>query len=301
MLAGCGGSQTPIGAPGVMPQSRAITMYGGNDQSLALPDAHGRDLLYISNVGYPLSTNIYTYPKTRFVSSLGGGGFGMCSNAAGDVFITGPYGTAEYPHGGATQIAYINAPYGFTYSCSVDPTTGNLAIYSEGGGSQGVAVYRPERHHRWHVQHMYRFAVPQHVCTYDSAGDLFVAGFTSSDALSLVELPKGGSTFETITLDTYVTPQGNIQWDGQYLAIGDFKDTAIHRFAIHGTTGTQVGLLTLSHAQYLYQFWIQGSILIGPDSGKNDIGFWRYPQGGAPLKLKSVNGGYGVTVSLVRQ
>jgi hypothetical protein len=112
-----------------------------------------------------------------------------------------------------------------------------------------------------------------------------------------MELPKSGSKFETITLDTKVTPQGDIQWDGQYLAIGDYGDTVIHRFAIQGIQGTQVGMLTLSHAKYLSQFWIQGSVIIGVDNG---IDFWRYPQGGAPLKRISVNGGYGVTVSVVR-
>jgi hypothetical protein len=75
----------------------------------------------------------------------------------------------------------------------------------------------------------------------------------------------------------------------------------IHRFAIKGTTGTQIGSLTLSHAKYIRQFWIQGDTLIGPDSYNRGVGFWRYPQGGAPLKRLNANGGSGATVSLARR
>ena len=39
MLAGCGGSQPPIGAPGVMPQSRAIAMHAAGGGSWMLPEA----------------------------------------------------------------------------------------------------------------------------------------------------------------------------------------------------------------------------------------------------------------------
>jgi len=47
MLAACGGSQTPIGAPGAMPQSRAIATHAQHGGSWMLPEAKGRDLLYV--------------------------------------------------------------------------------------------------------------------------------------------------------------------------------------------------------------------------------------------------------------
>ena len=82
-----------------------------------------------------------------------------------------------------------------------------------------------------------------------------------------------------------------------WFTIGDYGDVVIHRFAIQGKTGKQVGLVTLSHVQYIRQFWIQGRILVAPDFSSNNVGFWRYPQGGAPLKRLKVQGG-GVTISL---
>jgi hypothetical protein len=39
MLAGCGGSQTPIGALGAMPQRRAIATHAERGKSWMLPEA----------------------------------------------------------------------------------------------------------------------------------------------------------------------------------------------------------------------------------------------------------------------
>ncbi|MGA7201514.1 MAG: hypothetical protein WBX26_06780, partial [Candidatus Cybelea sp.] len=49
MLAGCGGSQPPIGAPGAMPQSVAQSAQG----------AHSGPLLYVSNDGEAHDVKVY--------------------------------------------------------------------------------------------------------------------------------------------------------------------------------------------------------------------------------------------------
>ena len=96
MLAGCGGSQPVTGAPGAMPQQR----------SLVLPSLHRRDLLYVSA---DLATNVYTYPHGKLVSSLGGSTGVICSNAAGDVFLSQVNVDVidEFRHGRSTPIAQI--------------------------------------------------------------------------------------------------------------------------------------------------------------------------------------------------
>jgi hypothetical protein len=48
---------------------------------------------------------------------------------------------------------------------------------------------------------------------YDSLGNLFVDGFTSGPAFALVELPKGSSTFQTITTSNAVGWPGGVKWD----------------------------------------------------------------------------------------
>ncbi|MGA9017366.1 MAG: hypothetical protein WB438_00305 [Candidatus Cybelea sp.] len=46
MLAGCGGSQPPIGAPGAMPQTSVIATHAGRGTSWILPEAKNEDLIY---------------------------------------------------------------------------------------------------------------------------------------------------------------------------------------------------------------------------------------------------------------
>jgi len=283
LLTACGASPPPIGA----------------SSTATLPLIKAGDLLYVSQLGHSLHTNIYAYPKPRLVSRLGAGGFGLCSDAAGDVFLSGSYGTAEYAHGGATQLAYIGAPIGNAYSCSVDPVTGKLAIIVTSETKSEVTIYKQESGHQWGLGSAFSSKEPLSACSYDSAGNLFVGGFAGPSEFKLIELPKGASKFETITLDTDVSPQGDVQWDGTYLAIGEYSNATIHRFEIQGTKGTQIGTVSLSGAAYIRQFWIQDGVVIGPQLLDNRIGFWSYPQGGAPLKMiKDGLGGSGVTVSL---
>jgi hypothetical protein len=59
MLAGCGGSQPAIGAPGAMPQTSAIAAHADRGTSWMLPEAASQDLLYVSSHNY---VSIYTYP-----------------------------------------------------------------------------------------------------------------------------------------------------------------------------------------------------------------------------------------------
>jgi len=86
MLAGCGGSQQPIGAPGAMPQTSALATHADRGKSWMLPEAKADDLLYISNV---YTVTVYSYPKGKHVGTLKGfyEPFGECSDSAGNVFI----------------------------------------------------------------------------------------------------------------------------------------------------------------------------------------------------------------------
>ena len=49
MLAGCGGSQPPIGAPGAMAQTSASAAQVERRGSWMLPEASGEDLLYVTD------------------------------------------------------------------------------------------------------------------------------------------------------------------------------------------------------------------------------------------------------------
>jgi hypothetical protein len=294
LLAGCGGLQS-ASVPGALPQGRAITLYGGSHQSLALPNALGRDLLYVTGA----STNLYTYPNGKLISTLQVNGFAMCSNSVGDVFITNASGVAEYPHGSADQIAFLPGPFGSVDSCSIDPTTGDLAVASASELEQGVGIYRDERHHRWRRPHVFPFVKVPLACSYDSAGNLFVLATLSNDTF-LFELPTGGSAFERLTLHREILSPGYLQWDGKYLAVNDTRTMLIHRFTVRGKHAKQIGSVSISGAREIGNFWIQGNILIGMDAYDQYVGFWHYPQGGTPFKTRMMTGPHGATVSLAR-
>ncbi|MGA9418534.1 MAG: hypothetical protein WBV40_05240, partial [Candidatus Cybelea sp.] len=281
LLASCGRSQPPIGAPGSAPQGRAVVAHAERGGSWMLPEAQHRALLYVTAQYYG-PTYVYTFPGGKLVGGLSNIGYtyGLCSNANGDVFITDQSEGAiyEYPHGLAKRIAALGDPQGAPYGCSVDSTTGDLAATS----GTGVAIYRPAMRHQWHLPRMYNLSPEVLFGGYDGSGNFFVDGKLSGTTPFLYELPKGASGFENVTLNVTLADPGNIEWDGKDLAVGDNQNLLIHRFAISGTQGTQVGSLTLKGASLAHQFWIQGKTLIGPayESGYY-IGLWNYPRGGS--------------------
>src|SRR5262249_47577682 len=137
ILAGCGGSQPPIAAPGAMPQTSAIATHAAGRKSWILPEAKKRKLLYVADA-QTADVYVYEYPNGKLVGTLTGfqEAQGECADAKGDVFITvpSPYSASseilEYAHGGTEPIATFSDPgYGEEpWSCAVDPTTGNLAV-----------------------------------------------------------------------------------------------------------------------------------------------------------------------------
>jgi hypothetical protein len=283
-FAGCGGARSPIGAPGAMPQSRPVLV----------ATVHGRDLLYVSS---DLATNVYTYPRGKLVSALGGSTGVICSNAAGDVFLSQVNVDVidEFQHGRSTPLAQLSEPFSSPHSCSADRTSGKLAVVSSAG--EGVAVFRPRKRHHWHLPRLYPLPEYLFSCGYDASGDLFIDGRTQSNQIVLAELAKGTSEFKSITLDYDLTTVGTVQWDGQYLAVGDEDNTLIRRFSIQDFNGTQVGSLTLSGPSSLAQFWIEGSIVIGADWSDSQVGFWNYPDGGSEMKDLDMSEPLGATVS----
>ena len=90
ILAGCGGSQPPIGAPGAMLQSRAIPTQTAHGGSWMLPEAKGEDLLYVaSSRSDQYSVSVFSYRSGKLVGQLKGFSdyvSGLCSDSAGDVF-----------------------------------------------------------------------------------------------------------------------------------------------------------------------------------------------------------------------
>jgi DNA-binding beta-propeller fold protein YncE len=277
-MQGCG-SKAPVSIPNVVPQR----------QFSARSTAAG-DLLYVSDTDTS-DVYVFSYPKGTLQATITGllDPAGECVDAAGNVFVTntGASNVLEFAHGGTTPIATLDDSGYFPVGCSVDPTTGNLAVtnFSTSGSAQGdVVIYKRAKGHPTgnytdpNIGEML-------LCSYDGAGDLFVDGLTQGSAFALAELRKGTKKLRDITLDRTIQSAGGIQWDGKFLAVEDQATSVIYQFSIGGAHGTKVGSTAMRGAVQVFQFWIEGSKVIGPDAAQGNVGIWRYPAGGKPRKI----------------
>ncbi len=200
LLAGCGGSQPPVVAPGAMPQSSAIATHADRGGSWMLPGTSSQDLLYVSDA-YK-NVFVLTYPEGKLVGELTGFNqpLGECADSAGNVFVlsyTSSFNATnifEYAHGGTMPIATLSDPY-VAGGCSVDPTTGNLAA----SGNGNIAIFpnasgKPEIFSSAEYSFLY--------CGYDNRGNLYISATVSSGSVyQLVRFTSAGKgSFETIKL-----------------------------------------------------------------------------------------------------
>jgi hypothetical protein len=295
MLSGCGGFQAPVSPSGMPPQFAALL----DGKIPKHPDlgpswiarAAQKEILYVSDDGAN-AVYTYAYPSGRKIGKLTHlpDASGVCTDTAGDVWIveTAVSHLVEYAHGGTKQIATRDDP-GFhdLLGCAVDPSTGNLAVADLGGptGGGNVAIYAdakgtPKKYKASSLQAAYFVG-------YDDSGNLFVDGVNSSGTFELLELPSGGSSLQTITLNESVGFPGGVEWDGQYIAIGDQKyqdghTSAIYQVAVSGSAGTVEGTTKLTGSCDVLQFAVSGGTVGAPDACLNDVGLYNYPAGGSP-------------------
>src|SRR5690348_17177219 len=217
-LSGCSGSSLPSGAAGRTAHSTSARVASS-------------DLLYVT--GACGGTCILSYPKGKPVASLSVSGASLCSDKNGNVFV--PTATAsgvavvyEFAHGGTQPISTLTLSGILAEGCSVDSSSGNLAVtYLCHGCNYGpVAVFKNAQG----TPTVYsKSGVFLSYCGYDASGNLFADG-NASQGFTLLELPKGGSSLATISVGQSISTAGAVQWDGTYLAIEDLTSPAIYRF-----------------------------------------------------------------------
>lgn len=310
VLPGCGASQAAVSG---LPSSQAALSV-----SRMRPSSPENDLLYVTRAT-PTGggeVDILSYPQGSPQGTITGfqsAGF-ACSDSKGNVFITDYLAgnIVEYAHGGTSPIATLSDPGFLPGGCSVDPTTGNLAVANpDGMGSQyfhgSVAVYQNAQGSPtiYTDPDIYWYTY----CAYDDNGNLFVDG-DIPEGNGLAELPKGGSALETISGG--VNAGGALEWDGTYLTAvavlsqGHHGPVTVERINVSGTTGTVVGKTSLYNTgkidrrpSFVGQYWIQGSTIVGAINKKQMLGFWHYPAGGKPTHVvKQVTNVYSAAVSV---
>jgi hypothetical protein len=280
------------------------------------PDAKTRDLLYVANSNGTVS--VFSWPKLKQVGLLTGFEFPypMCVDKAQDVYVTDSDANEiyEYAHGGTAPLKTLPDPGGDPDACSVDPTTGNLAVTNllKGSSAGNLEIYAggTGTPTAYTDPNIFAYWFP----AYDNKGNLFFNGFDPSfGTVYTDELQKGHNSLKSITLNQQIDFPGGLLWDGKYLAYGDLTANIIYQFKMSGSTGTVVGSTSLGGATDVYQFWVtgqnrahpEGATLVGADANANSntgaAEVWPYPAGGStPTKevTQSLYAPQGAVVSM---
>jgi hypothetical protein len=293
LLAGCNGSQA--GAPGTMPQNAASGAHLTHAGSWMKPGASGSDLLYIGSAN---AVYVFTYPGGKPVGTLTGfdDPVGLCSDAKGNVWITNADNSngngylLEYAHGGTSPIATLADPKNEPVACSIDPTTGNLAVASVW---EDIAIYPDAQGSPTH----YPTVEEDQTITYDASGNVYSGSFRNANWL-----PAGsGKVMPFSCTKPRPLGRGSFQWDGTRLAVIGTKShqgvrhVMMYRYEVSGSRGINGSIVHLN-APAPGPFWIQGSGLILSDYA--NVYFFNYPAGGNPTYTISGLVASGVTVSV---
>jgi hypothetical protein len=293
LLAGCGGSQPPIGAPGAMPQTSAIATHVEHGGSWMAPEAKSEKLIYIGTLRGDIY--VFTYPNAQFVTSF----FppeqtnisGLCTDSAGDVYAVGSFNEAwlfKYLHGATTPVTTIKLGGYFPSSCSVDPTTGNVAVLMTQFSKTYVAIFPSGSGSATfytvpNTQEEHSFS-----CAYDNRGNLFLDVLSSDDGWELAELPAGSNSFTAWPLNGLRLGDSSLQWTSPYFVVSDHG--TVYRLSVSDSKVTVAGSTRALLSRGT--FWIQGDrTLIADEGPKNkqnrvtQVALWKYRKGGNPFKV----------------
>jgi hypothetical protein len=281
---GCGGSR-PVSGAYVGPSSAILR----KDQSL----------LYVSD---PKAGDVYmiALPSGRLVGKLAGFSHpnGDCVDQHENVFVDDSEAgqVRGYAHGARSAFRVLNDASWYPNACSVDPTTGNLAVCNirttQAEGS--IAVYLNAKGAAQYYK--YSGAANFWYCTYDSDGNLFANAISYDEGPGsniFLELPKGHAKLRPLSLRPAVTDEASspLFWDGKHLAIASTSSGAIYQYKISGNTGTRVAVVRLDDSNAaLGPFWITSNgnaqTLYAPIAGDRieSVGVYRYPAGGKRLQ-----------------
>jgi hypothetical protein len=224
----------------------------------------------------------------------------------GDVWIAsyGSRSVQEFAHGGSAPIATL-ATSGYPVGCSIDPTTGNLAV-SELPGTEGAGVIQI-----WNNGSGIGTYSNATVCYYpywpgyDNKGNLYFEALPSSrSGINVCELPAGGSATAQVPFNEKIYDTGSVMWDGKYITladteIDDSETTGVYQASELSSGGlTAVNSTVLTDTCYSSDFTPvpfivgikntpantrQGTVIIGfNEYCAKRFNYWAYPGGGNP-------------------
>jgi YVTN family beta-propeller protein len=279
------------------------------------PDAKHENLVYVSNISSN-SVSVYDFSTRKMVGKLTGiiQPYGLCSDSSGNVWVVG-WGKnqlTEYAHASVKPLKKLSIR-GWQISlisCSVDPTTGNLAVTNYGPDNWyhgNVFVFPNGR--GWPASYYADGLWFYFGCSYDDKGNLWINGWNAylNYNLALGLLPKGSKTLQALPVSPAITPLmlGNIQAVGSVLVLGDWE--SVIEVVVKGSIGFIRGytMLTTHFPVGLFEVTTLGGKeqIIAPDYAGHPyaVQYWKYPRGGDPTATitNGLSGSFGVTVSVV--
>lgn len=303
-LSGCGG------AGGSVTPNASAPAHPDRGRSWMDASAKNEALLYVSD-SKTYDVYVYSYPKGKLVGTLTGQNNpgGMCVDKKGDVFVTQLYGgghIVEYAHGGTTALESLSDPGYEPGGCSVDFSTGNLAVSNIINDSFDVGnllIFRKAKGTPMVID-----APPQSVsggewgsvntCAYDGEGNIFIAGHGYPDANVFAEVPKNSAKMVNVTLDqNFGNGIGNVQWDGSHITFADIVGD-VYAFLVKNAKGKEVGATLVRNSDQVDYGWIEGKTYIAPQQFAADVLFYKYPAGGKSVEMiTGMSAPFGVTVS----
>ncbi|HLY03351.1 MAG TPA: hypothetical protein VKR56_12765 [Candidatus Cybelea sp.] len=315
LLANCGSSvfQTPGGHPnGTLARS---SFHAKRAASWVSQDASRATLLSVTDANDNF-VYLISLPSGKLIGRLTGFDqpTGDCSDASGDVFITDSQASEvlEYKHASKSAFNVVADHPNIPTGCSVDPTTGNLAVANccgETTHSGSFAIYKHAKGEPKYYRDPSMYV--DWFCTYDGLGDLFVSGINSGYSFQIDELPAGSQKVEQLTLDPVIAGDVSpaILWDGTYLAIESPGSGEIYQYAVGGSVATLVHTISLrGFSGVSGPFWVaskggtQTLYATVSNNSISSVGILRYPRGGKAIEdLYDVVEPFAVTLSLAQK
>ena len=313
LLTACGGGvmqqagpKLPLAPQFALAGMPGIHAHHVKRRSWMLPDAKNiKKLLYVAGA-ITNTVYVYDYKTAALIGELTGFDqpSGECVDKKGDIWITNWEGGAvyEYAHGGTSPIRTLQSGT-FQTACSIDPTSGNLAV----GNFYGeLDVWK----HAKGTPTNYASNACPYIWGpgYDNQGNLFLEAVTSASPVFICELPHGGTALQIVPINWKISYGADVMWDGKYMTFADqaFGGRAVGAGVYQATESASGLSLAGSTALndpcgYGYSDVVQPFILGRKNTPKNDrqgkvvigsnnscltaVDFWAYPSGGNPKSV----------------
>jgi hypothetical protein len=261
-------------------------------------------LLYVAGA-VTNTVYVYDYKTLLLVGELTGFDqpSGECVDKKGDVWILNWQSTAvvEYAHGGDTPIRTLTAGDNLQTGCSIDPTTGDLAVSTDFGT---LDVWKNARG----TPRNYASGICPYFWSpgYDNKGNLFIES-SSTGGNIVCELPHGGSSLVIVPFDHLISYPAGAMWDGKYMTFADqsvdgrLLTTGVYQATENASGGlTHAGTTVLTDPcgddDVVTPFIVgrkntprsnrQGTVVIGSNNScLTNVDFWAYPVGGNPVHV----------------